>query len=113
MKYKLYYSSFVLETHKKISSLTDRWGVAVWSLLSKFHRVTCLIISSVLMMGQLPVSVISLPFSRSITFISSKMDLFSLSILNLQIVLTCLANKLSSGVLDQPEPHKLVAEHSM
>ncbi|XP_057425564.1 solute carrier family 40 member 3, chloroplastic [Lotus japonicus] len=45
-------------------------------LLSKFHPVTCLKIASGLMMGLLPVS----------------------------IVLTCLANKLSTGVLDRPKP---------
>lgn len=32
------------------------------------------------------------------------MNSFSLSIPHLQIVLTCLANKLSTGVLDRPKP---------
>ncbi|XP_061361422.1 solute carrier family 40 member 3, chloroplastic isoform X1 [Gastrolobium bilobum] len=45
-------------------------------LLSKFHPVTCLKFASGLMMGFLPVT----------------------------IVFTCLANKLSTGVLDRPKP---------
>ncbi|XP_073223945.1 solute carrier family 40 member 3, chloroplastic [Cicer arietinum] len=61
----------------RIDLLSEIAGALLFGvLLSKFHPVTCLKFASGLMMGLLPVT----------------------------IVLTCLANKLSTGVLDRPKP---------
>ncbi|XP_058756366.1 solute carrier family 40 member 3, chloroplastic-like isoform X2 [Vicia villosa] len=61
----------------RIDLLSEIAGALLFGiLLSKFHPVTCLKFASGLMIGLLPVT----------------------------IVLTCLANKLSTGVLDRPKP---------
>ncbi|GAU21538.1 hypothetical protein TSUD_35010 [Trifolium subterraneum] len=61
----------------RIDLLSEIAGALLFGvLLSKFHPVTCLKVASGLMIGLLPVT----------------------------IVLTCLTNKLSTGVLDRPKP---------
>lgn len=61
----------------RIDLLSEIAGALLFGvLLSKFHPVTCLKVVSGLMMGLLPVT----------------------------IILTCLTNKLSTGVLDRPKP---------
>ncbi|WJX13385.1 Solute carrier 40 member 3, chloroplastic, variant 2 [Trifolium repens] len=61
----------------RIDLLSEIAGALLFGvLLSKFHPVTCLKVASGLMIGLLPVT----------------------------IILTCLTNKLSTGVLDRPKP---------